>query len=74
MELDKEKFTKAINEKMHQTMFDNKQKLGLRYFAGEIGISLATIHRITSFKDFDISTFFKILTWLDKPITDFVKQ
>lgn len=72
MELDKEKFSKAINEKMHQIMFDRKEKLGLRYFAGEIGVSLATFHRVTDFKDFDLKTFFKLMTWLDKPINDFI--
>lgn len=73
MQLDKEKFTKAINEKMHQTMFDRKEKLGLRYFAGEIGVSLATFQRITAFKNFDLDTFFLVMTWLDQPLMDFVK-
>lgn len=73
MELDKEKFSKAINEKMHQTMFDRKEKLGLRFFAEEIGLSLATFHRVTVFKNFDLDTFFLIMTWLNKPINDFIK-
>ncbi len=72
MDLNKEKFTGAINEKMHQIMFEQKKKLGLRYFAEQIGTSLATLQRITAFKDADLPTVLKVCTWLDKPITEFI--
>lgn len=72
MTLDRDKFSKAINEKMYQAMFIRKKKLGLRFFAEEIGVSLATLHRITAFENFDLKTFFLVTTWLDKPINDFI--
>lgn len=73
MDFDKEKFTADINKKMHDVMFKAQKKFGLRYFSSQIGISSATFHRVTSFKDFDLKTLLSICTWLDKPITDYIK-
>jgi predicted transcriptional regulator len=74
MVFDKEKFTADINKKMHKVMFEQQKKLGLRYFASDIGISLATFHRVTSFKDFDLNTLLLILEWLGTDFNDYIKK
>lgn len=73
MELKREIFTEAINNKMHTIMFDRKEKLGLRHFAEEIGVSLATLSRVLNKPEspIELKTMSAICNWLDKPISEY---
>ena len=50
-----------------------KYKDTLRKISAEIGISLATLHRVMNGKKCQIDTVLKVCKWLDRPITDFIK-
>lgn len=47
-------------------LYRQKNEIGIRECAKEIGISSATLSRIENGKDCDLNSFCKLLTWLMK--------
>ena len=73
MALQKSELLQAINDKMFFEMGARMKKLGLRFFAEEIGISTPTLSRVINGSDPELSTLESICDWLKRPITDFLK-
>ena len=53
-------FSESVRVKMFTTMTDQKRRIGLREFAKQAGVSLATLSRIENGNLPDIETFFKL--------------
>jgi DNA-binding Xre family transcriptional regulator len=65
---------KSMNDKMFELMDKNQKRFGLRYFAKEVGISLATLARFMNFtsENIDLKTFECMCKWINKPAKDFL--
>lgn len=74
MQIQRKEISEAITYKMFEVMTEKKKKLGLRYFAAEIGVSLATLARLVNIaNEIDLKTLELVCDWLKKPITDFLE-
>lgn len=69
-----DEFSKRVREKMFKQMLNEERKIGLRRFASDIGISTATLSRLTNGKTPDVETFFKICVWLDTTPVTFIEE
>lgn len=74
MQIQRKEIADAINDKMFEVMAEQKKKLGLRYFAGVIGISLATLARLVNVSnEIELKTLELVCDWLKRPLTDFLQ-
>lgn len=64
-------FTKAVTEKMFSQMLKETRRIGLREFAKQIDISVATLNRIEKGKTPDLETYFKICFWMKRTANEF---
>jgi len=71
MRFDYDKFAKAIKAKMYRPV-EGYRPNGVRYWANQIGISSATLSRVTNGKCADLDTTLKICTWLEIEIEHFI--
>jgi len=75
MIIQRKEISEAITYKMFEVMTEQKKKLGLRYFANEIGVSLATLARLINIaNEIDLKTLMLVCEWLKCPLTDFVQE
>lgn len=68
---DSKAFSDAVKEKMFTTMANEKRRIGVREFAEQIGVSSATLSRITNDNVPDIETFFTLCRWMSRSTNDF---
>lgn len=73
MQIQKDKIIEQINNKWFDEMKLQKKKLGFRYLADQWGVSLMTPRHVLNGCDFELKTLEKICTWLNVPLTNFVK-
>ena len=67
-----ESFAFEVNNKMFGMMGDQQRKIGLREFAKIIGVSAATLSRVTNEKHPDVETFLRLCAWLKSDPKKFI--
>lgn len=74
MELDSIKFVQLIRNKLAVAYIETGKTISLDFASGKIGISKATLSRVLNGHKFDIVTFLRICTWLEKEVGEFIKK
>lgn len=68
MKLDTKQMHKDINKKLKKSM------LPQRHLTEELGIGRATFWRLSKGHEMQVSTFLKLITWLDKDLNYYIKK
>lgn len=70
----KDKFTKYLKTELFNQIQQEQRRIGLREFAGKIGISAPTLSRLENGNVPDVESFIKVCVWMDVSPSTFINN